>query len=112
MARRTNNSVDLPSSGYCRPGGLGHGSDPECSCRIQEPSKRVFKGGGPDIAAELLRAETHSEPGLSLLIPDSVNSLEKLSAFIIASGHQRGTPEYFELYAKYKAGLQSECSYL
>ena len=53
-----------------------------------------------------------SESELSIIIPDHINSLEKLSAFIIASGHQRGTPEYFELYAKYRAGLKSEAPYL
>jgi len=101
--------VDLQSSGYCR-SGLGVGS-PECTCNLPQSEKKILNGG-PDIASELLKDETPSEPGLHLLIPDSVNSLEKLSRFIIESGFSRNTPEYMELYSKYRANFKSECPYL
>lgn len=107
---KTDKPFDILKSGFCQQGGLGHGSD-QCKCRVTQTEKRVLTGG-PDIQAELDKAGTPSEPGLSLLVPDSVNSLEKLSAFIITSGYQRGTPEYMELYSKYRTGLKSESPYL
>ena len=107
---KTDKPFDILKSGFCQPGGLGAGSD-QCRCRVTQTEKRVLNGG-PGIAEELAKGGTPSEVGLSLLIPDSVNSLEKLSAFIIASGYQRGTPEYLELYRKYRTGFKSECSYL
>jgi hypothetical protein len=110
MAQRTNNSVDFLSSGYCKTG-LGV-RDPDCQCRIKEPEKRVFKGFGPDIASEMLKELTPSENELSIIIPDSVNSLEKLSKYLIESGYQRNTPEYMELYSRYRVNLKSESPYL
>lgn len=105
---KTNRTIDVKQSGYCKPGGLGHGSD-QCQCRIQQSEKRTANGG-PGIADEMTKDATPAEPGL--LIPDSVNSKEKLSKFLIESGYQRGTPEYLNFYQKYGKGLQSECSYL
>lgn len=102
--------VDLKNSGYCRTG-LGVGS-PECSCNVPQSEKRIANGKGPDIAGEMTKEGTPPESGLSIIIPDSVNSLEKLSAFLIASGYARGSAEYLALYTKYRAGFKSECSYL
>jgi hypothetical protein len=107
---KTNRIIDLSKTGYCQPGGLGAGSD-QCKCRVKQSEKR-FAFGGPDIASELLKEMTPSEPELSIIIPDSVNSREKLSAFLIASGYARGSAEYMTLYAKYRMNFTSECSYL
>lgn len=109
MFARKREYVDIKTSGYCRTG-LGVGS-PECNCPVPQPEKRTTKGA-PDISGELLKELTDSTPELSIVIPDSVNSREKLSAFLIASGYARGSAEYMELYSKYRGGLQSECSYL
>jgi hypothetical protein len=105
---KTNRIIDLSKTGYCQPGGLGAGSD-QCKCRIQQSEKRIASGG-PGIAEEMFKDATPTEPGL--LIPDSVNSKEKLSAFLIASGYVRGSVEYLNFYQQYGKGLQSECSYL
>ena len=109
MFARKHKTIDPKNTGYCKTG-LGAGS-PECFFNVQKTEYRIASGG-PGIAAEMLKGAIPAEPGLTLLLPDAVNSLEKLSKYLIESGYQRNTPEYMELYSKYRAGLRSESPYL
>ena len=105
------NIMDILKTNYCRLG-LGKGSS---GCQQREPAKPIKQNGpGPDVSAEISKARQCScqADKLTLLIPDWVNSKEKLSKFIQEQGHKRGSPEYLELYREYSKNLKSECEYL
>lgn len=107
---KTNRTIDVTKTGFCQPGGLGAGSD-QCQCRTKQTGARVLTGG-PDIASEMDKSGVPSESELPIIIPDSVNSKEKFSAFLIASGYARGSAEYLNFYREYSKNFKSECEYL
>ena len=61
---------------------------------------------GPQISKEL---HTHWQdkipPPVTIVIPNSINTLIKLTEFLKASGLKRGSPEYDAAYRHYRTGL-------
>lgn len=103
--------MDLKNTNYCKVGGLGFGSDERCHTPCKECTKRTLNGG-PDISSAQQAAGQQPGNELGVVIPDSVNSKEKLSEYLQALGHIRGSITYMDLYKEYSKSLQSETSYL
>jgi hypothetical protein len=64
--------------------------------------------GGPDLSKEITyeKDDKGKIKKVNLLLPDSVQTKEDLSEFLVKSGILRGTPEYLAAYAEYSPALK------